>query len=374
MSDFSFSNVALRAFAAATPSNVIKFNTSERRVAKFVKQMGIEQVHLSATEQTPLDLGYVALNKALANLGWAPQDLDLVIFDTQSADFLGGVGDSSLLHHYLNLREDCAVFDLTAGCSAFPYSLTVACSMLQGSQTMKRVAVLNGDLQWSIFDTPQELQNVPHHLFGECTGIVLLEKVESNSVPEINSHLFADGHGYKHLFIAPTGRDAWHMDATSFTLPDKTNFNYNQMGGGIFFSYMNGIAIHEFSTGKVVDCIKEQYGAQIKDYDYYVFHQANKQILSTITARLELDPSKVLVSLDQYGNTSAASALTTICHKLHDIDHPVHVFNASFGIGLSWGFSDFVIEPGTVCAIIPTDHHFTEHSLKPVYDEPAAQA
>ena len=77
---------------------------------------------------------------------------------------------------------------------------------------------------------------------------------------------------------------------------------------------MNGMGIHEFSTGKVVDCIKEHYGAQIKDYDYYVFHQANKQILNAITTRLELDPSKVLVSLDQYGNTSAASALTTSPH------------------------------------------------------------
>lgn len=376
MSDFSFSNVAIRAFSAATPSNVIKFNTNERRVAKFVKQMGIEQVHLSTIEQTPLDLGYVALNQALANAGWEPQDLDLVIFDTQGADFLGGVGDSSLLHHYLNLHEDCAVFDLTAGCSAFPYSLTVACSMLQGSRTIKRVAVLNGDLQWSVFSNKRELQNVQQHLFGECTGAVLLEKVESDICPEINTHLFADGHGYKHLFIAPTGRDAWHMNASNFTLPDESKFNYNKTKGNIFFNYMNGMAIHEFSTGKVVDCIKKTYHSNIQDFDFYVFHQANKQILTTITQRLDLNPSKVLVSLDKYGNTSAASALTTICHKLHDIDHPVHVFNASFGIGLSWGFSDFVIEPGTVKAIIPTDHHFTEHCLKPVYDEdePVAQS
>lgn len=374
MSSFSFSNISLRAFAAAAPSNVIQFDTTDRRVAKFVKQMGIEQVHISDTEQTPLDLGYVALNQALANVGWEPQDLDLLIFDTQNADFLGGVGDSSLLHHYLNLRQDCAVFDLTAGCSAFPYSLTVACSMLQGALNLKRVAIINGDMQWSIFKSPQELQTIQHHLFGECTGAVLLEKVDSNST-SVTTHLFADGHGYKHLFIAPTLRDSWHINASNFILPDGTKFNYNKIGGkGVLFNYMNGMAIHEFSTGKVVDSIKEQYGAKIKDFDYYVFHQANKQILTTITQRLELDPSKVLVSLDKYGNTSAASALTTICHKLIDIDHPVHIFNASFGIGLSWGFSDFVIEPGTVSAIIPTDHHFTEHCLKPVYDDPVDQS
>ena len=82
----------------------------------------------------------------------------------------------------------------------------------------------------------------------------------------------------------------------------------------------------------------------------------------------------MLISVDQYGNTSAASALTTICHNLHDLTRPAHIFNASFGIGLSWGFSEFVIEPGTVSTIISTDHHFTEHCLKPVYDDPLAPA
>ena len=112
MSTFSFSNISLRAFAAAAPSNVIQFNTTERRVAKFVKQIGIEQVHISVTEQTPVDLGYVALTHALSRVNWQANELDLVIFDTQFPDFYGGSGDASLIHHYLNLREDCAVFDL----------------------------------------------------------------------------------------------------------------------------------------------------------------------------------------------------------------------------------------------------------------------
>lgn len=242
--------------------------------------------------------------------------------------------------------------------------------MLQGSVSLKRVAVLNGDLQWSIFKNSQEIQNITQHLFGECTGAILLEKVEPETTSVINTRLFADGHGYKHLFIAPTGRDAWHMNTSNFILPDGGKVNHIPVNGNIFFSYMNGMAIHEFSTCKVVDCIKKQYGEAIYDYDYYVFHQANMQIIKAITDRLELDPNKVLISLDKYGNTAAASALTTICHTLHDLKQPAHIFNASFGVGLSWGFSEFVIEPGTVNAIIPTDHHFTEHCLKPLSDQP----
>lgn len=373
MSSFNFSNVALRAFAAAAPSYTYKLDTSDRRTAKFVKQMGIEELHVSATEQTPVDLAYVAINQALAQAGWSTQDLDLVIFDTQGPDFLGGSGDSSLMHHYLNLREDCAVFDMTVGCSAFPYSLTVACSMLQGAEDVNRIAVINGDLQWAGFGNnntgtnsrEEFLQQKGTQLFGECTGVVLLEKTQSATKHAIKTKLFADGHGYKHLFSFPTKRDKWHFNAPEFILPDGSKVKNHLLPQ----SYMNGMAIHEFSTGKIVNCIKDHYGAVIKDYDYYVFHQANKQILTTITERLDLDPTKVLLSLNKYGNTASGTALTAICNQLYNLDRPAHIFNASFGVGLSWGFSDFVIEPGTVSAIILTDHHFTEHCLKPVYTQ-----
>ena len=372
MSSFNFSNVALRAFAAAAPSYIYKLDTSDRRTAKFVKQMGVEEIHISATEQTPVDLAYVAINHALSQAGWASQDLDLVIFDTQGPDFHGGSGDSSLIHHYLNLRENCAVFDMTVGCSAFPYSLTVACSMMQGAEDVSKVAVINGDLQWASFgnnhtgtDSREEfLQQKETALFGECTGVVLLEKNQNATTNNIKTKLFADGHGYKHLFSFPTKRDKWHINAPEFILPDGSKVKNPTQS----LSYMNGMAIHEFSTEKIVNCIKEYYGTIIKDYDYYVFHQANKQILTAITKGLELDPSKVLISLNKYGNTAAGSGITAICNQLYTIDSPAHIFNASFGIGLSWGFSDFVIEPGTVSAIITTDHHFTEHCLKPVYD------
>ena len=377
MSSFQFSNIALRGFAAATPDHLIKFDTSDRRIAKFVKQMGIAQVHLSITEQTAVDFGYVALQQALKQAAWTSSDLDLVIFDTQKPDFLGGTGNSDLIHHYLNLRPDCAAFDLSLGCAAFPYALTVACSMLQAAGVgvnNRRIAVIIGDIHWSTYKNRETLLAKPHHLFGECTGVILLEAVNAGSCPTIKTALFADGHGYKHLFSAPASHDAWHLDADQLVLPNGTIIDYrcNPRGDGknVFFSYMDGIAIHEFSTNTVVESIKQHVGTALKDYDYYVFHQANRQILDTITERLELDPAKVLISLDQYGNTSVASALTTICHNLHDLDHPAHVFNASFGIGLNWGFSDFVIEPGTVSAIIETDHHFTEHCLKPIYTQP----
>ena len=373
MSSFSFDHLALRAMTAAVPRHVFTLDTSERRVAKFVKQMGIKQVHISLTQQTPVDLGYVALKQALQQVGWHAHDLDLIIFATQGADFYGGTGDASLIHHYCDLREDCAVFDLPLGCSAFPYALTIAGTMTQGADDIKRVAVLMGDLTWNKFHNKEELLQHQLHLFGEGTGVLLLEQSAEQSRTEqstasscpIKTKLFARGHGYKDLFYYPSPNNMWELQSPGLIMPDGTQVEH-EPGDSKLNVHMNGIAIHEFSTIKIASCIKEHYGAALKDFDYYVFHQANLQILQDLTKSLELDPAKVLISLERYGNTSAASALITMCDQLTELKRPAHIFNASFGVGLSWGFSDFVIEPGTVNAIIETDHHFTEHRLKPI--------
>ena len=364
MSSFTFHNVAIRAISAAVPDHTIKLDTSNPYVAKFVKQIGIKQVHLSITEQSPIDIGYVAINQALAHAGWTPEDLDLVIFDTQYPDFLGGTGDSCLLHHYLNLRQNCAVFDMTVGCAAFPYSLTVACSMMQGSDDIRKVALLNGDMFWWYkAKNKQELIAQNQHLFGDCTGVILLEKVNPGESPDIKTKLFAQGHGYMHLIDAPSFKNSWHCSTSKYRMPDGEIVE-TQPGHG--FLYMNGAAINDFSTEIVVQSIKENFHDNIYNYDYYIFHQANKYILNSITSELNLDPEKVLFSLDQYGNTASASAINVICHKLNNIKAPVHVFNASFGIGLSWGFSEFTISPNTVRSIVSTDNKLTDHCITPL--------
>ena len=157
MSTFSFAQLAIKCVAAAVPAHVHTFDQSSRRAARFSKQMGIDEVHISVTEQTALDLGYVALNSALEHVGWQPQDLDLIIFDTQTPDFRGAVGDSLLLHKYLQLKESCVVFDMTMGCAALPYLITVAGSLMNSSPDLHRAAILTGDSKWINFKDAAEI-------------------------------------------------------------------------------------------------------------------------------------------------------------------------------------------------------------------------
>ena len=361
MASFSFSNIAIRAISTAVPVDVKKFDLSDRQAARFVKQMGIEQVHISLYEQTIVDLGYVALKQALAKANWSTDDLDLLIVNTQSPDFAGGAGDAALLHYYMGLKESCAFFDTSMGCAAVPTLLTIAGSLLNNQQQPKRIAIVTGDTMWNQYRDKLSIESKTHMLAGDSASVLLIEKQES--APTIETMLFGDGSGYKHLIFLAGVKSVWHQ-SDSYIVPDGAQVsidNSTQWSG-----YMNGIAIHEFATGRVCESIKKYYNDKLNSYDYVVFHQANKQIVKTLATKLQLDSSKVLSSLDRYGNNSSASPLLVICDHLSKLDHDVHIFNASFGIGLSWGFSDFVLSPDVVCPIIETEQHFTEHMLKPV--------
>ena len=367
MPSFQFSNVAIKAIATAIPANIKKFDVSNRQTARFVKQIGIEQVHISITEQTAVDLGYVALQQALDKAGWSASDLDMLIVNTQTPDFVGGSSNAALLHHYMKLDENCGILDTSAGCAAVPHVLSIAGSILENQPQVNRIALVIGDIQWMSYCNQEHINSVDHMLFGESVGVILLEKQKQS--PELKIQLFADGDGYKYLMILNGVKNLWHQDstATALQMPDGAIFTPDSSGRS-WPLYMNGIAIHEFSTGRVCDCIKKYYGAKLNGFDYIVFHQANKQILNTLVSNLELDSSKVLSSLAKYGNNSGASPLVVICDHLHDIKESVHIFNASFGIGLTWGFTDFVLNPDVVCPIVYTDHVFKEHAAVPLAD------
>lgn len=333
MPSFQFSNVAIKAIATAVPDNVKKFDVSNRQTARFVKQMGIEQVHISITEQTAVDLGYVALQQALDKAGWSAYDLDMLIVNTQTPDFVGGASNAALLHHYMKLDENCGILDTSAGCAAVPHVLSIAGSLLESQSQVNRIAVVIGD---TLSYCNQE--NIGHMLFGDSVGVILLEKQTQS--PELAIKLFADGDGYKYLLFLNGIKNIRQQNNTKLHMPDGA---ITESSVSSWPLYMNGIAIHEFSTGRVCDCIKEYYGSKLDSYDYIVFHQANKQILNTLISNLELDSSRVLSSLAKYGNNSGASPLVVICDYLYNIKDSVHVFNASFGIGLTWGFTDFVL-------------------------------
>ena len=362
MPKLSFDNIALRAIAAAVPSHVQAIDTSIRTNMRFVKQMGIKQRHISLTEQTSLELGYVALQEALAHAGWQASDLDVVICNTQFPDF--NVGNSFLLQHYLPLRPDCLIFDQILCCASLPYVLSSACTYLQQPQ-FKRAAIVLGDTVWGMYPNREALLKADRFTFGDGAAVVLLERAVAQP---LDLYLFADGSGFKYLFNSTSStRNAWrHYE--HYVVPDGSEHGATQLGYS--YLYMNGFYITLFASKNMSDQIKELWGERILDYDYYAFHQGNKQIVDLLSMALHLPPEKVLTSYEEYGNTNGASPLITLCHRLAHNDRPLHIFNASMGAGLAWGFTDMQLDADVICPVRTTDLVFTDL----LYQECAPQA
>lgn len=357
----SFNNIAIKAVAAAVPSFVQKIIDHHDRYSSFFqKNVGVKQRHISITEQTCLDLGYIALQNALAKAQWEASSLELVIFNTQTPDFCGGTSNSVMLHHYMNLPEECSCFDISQGCSGYAYALSTACALMNNSN-IRRAAVLFGDNQWSTYRNKEELLADNNFTAGEGTGAILLERIsDDNNANTMNFTLFTKGSGYKHMCHYDTGfKNKWRYPGADgeYLLPDGNHYSHGNYKDAIEFNY--------FVTDTIANKIEQAFGKNIHCYDYYILSQTMLTAWIALVKRLGIDQSKAPISLDHYANTSESTPVLTMCHNLTDLAQSAHIFTACFGIGFSWGFCDFVLNPGCVCPVVATDHRFDEHFLRP---------
>lgn len=356
-----FDNVGIAALAGALPDHVQKIDMGPSHpraayIANFVKQTGIRQRHISITEQTATDLGYIALLSALNTAGWEAQSLDALIFLSQTPDFNPGTGNAFILHNQLKLSTETLAFDITQGCASFPYGLSVCAALLQ-QPYIKRIAMVSGDTMWPMYPSAEVLLSEPVFLTGEGSTALLLEKKEHSPV-DISLH--SDGSGY-HFLYNPWGgvRHAWrHIRGR---MPNGVVYE----GGG----YMDGMEITTFATIRVVDSIKAflaHLGKRMDAYDGLVLHQANRQIVKTMARRLKMDMAKVPTTLETLGNTNGASVSLTMVDAYAASRNPVDLLISAFGIGLSWGMVSLTLDPSVIAPMLTTSHRFEDDFLKPV--------
>lgn len=356
-----FDNVGIAALAGALPDHVQKIDMDPSHpraayIANFVKQTGIRQRHISITEQTATDLGYIALIHALDKAGWKAQSLDALIFLSQTPDFNPGTGNAFILHNHFNLSADTLAFDITQGCASFPYGLSVCAALLQQPH-IRRIAMISGDTMWPMYPSPEALLSEPVFLTGEGSTALLLEQREHSPV---DIALHSDGSGY-HFLYNPWGgvRHAWRQ--MRGIMPNGVVYE----GGG----YMDGMEITTFATMRVVDSIQAflaHMGKDVGTYDGLVLHQANKQIVKTMARRLKMDMSKVPTTFETLGNTNGASVSLTMVDAYVAAQNPLDLLISAFGIGLSWGIVSLTLNPSVIVPMLTTSHRFEDDFLKPV--------
>lgn len=363
MARLEFDNVGIAALTCAVPSYVQKIDADKTPdpayVRNFQKQTGISQRHISITEQTSTDLAYAAALRAMEKTGWDAESIDALVFMSQLPDYNPATGNGCLMQYRLGLPTGTLAFDITLGCSSFPYGLSVCASLLQ-QKHINRVLMLSGETIWPQYPNKEELLVHKSFLFGEGCTALLLENKENTP---LSISLHTDGSGYKHMF-APFGgaRNAWRYQSRVLL---QNGAEYSGVG-----AHMDGLEITLFSTTTVVDSIRDFLLVQKKtldDYDALVLHQANLQIVSAIAKRLKIGMYKVPVSLDRYANTGGASVSLTIADAYAGLKKDkLSLLTCGFGIGLSWGVAAFEIDPSVIEPIFTYDGRFEEGFVKSV--------
>lgn len=342
-----FENVAVSGIACALPTRRVFTDEyikhfGEDGIRKFKDATGIESRYLSNGKQTAGDLCYVAARELMRHKNLSGDDIDAVVFFTQSGDYKTP-STAFILHKRLNLKEDCLVFDVNLGCSGFVNGVCILSSMIK-SGAINRALLLVGDanLEHPVYNDKSFTM-----MFGEAGGACILEHGDS----VIKSVIMSDGSGYKALLRPVPG--------------DRFPNGYPNISEDGLSKHMHGDDVFIFTITKVPKMFKEFFSennCSINDYDYCVLHQANLMILKTLAKKLKIPAEKMPISLDRYGNTNGASVplgIVDLCGR-EGVQENLHLITSGFGIGLSWGLADFKINKADVLAPIFTDEYFEE--------------
>jgi 3-oxoacyl-[acyl-carrier-protein] synthase-3 len=345
MAFFSIPGIRVAGIAACVPKNK-EHNAdyawiSRKEREQLIKIVGVETRHVISPGTTTSDLCLLAAQRLLADLTWDRDEIGLLIFVSQTRDYLIPA-TSGILQDKLGLPKSAISLDVNQGCSGFIYGMALMGSLMKSAGIRKGLLMV-GDIS-SLNASYRDKST--HPLFGDAGTVTAIEI--SGSAGEMHFNLEGDGSGYQAIMIP---------DGGFRSLPSKKSFTYKKHGTGIyrndFHIALNGIEVFDFCLREVVPNIKsllQQTSRTLREMDYVVFHQANKLITETLRKMLKLDPAKVPYSIAKYGNTSSASVPLTMVSELGETlkKKPVRLLLSAFGIGLSWG--SLILETdGIIC-------------------------
>ena len=301
------------------PNQVVTNSDLEKMVntddAWIMQRVGIRKRHIVGNGSESLaNMAEQSCRQALADAGLAPNEIDLLIVATTTADFYFP-SPACLLQSRLGIDNDCPAFDLGAACAGFIYAISVADQYIR-SGTAKKVLVVGVDAYTKTIDWSDRTTCI---LFGDGAGAVILEA--SNEPGIITTHLHAAGNHANLLY-----------SKSALWLKTEENSNLKMDGNALF-----KIAVKKL--GDIVDQTLEKSGLKKTDIDWLVPHQANMRIIAATAKRLDLSLEKVILTIEDHGNTSAASVPLALDHALRSnrIKRGETLMLEAFGAGLTWG-------------------------------------
>jgi 3-oxoacyl-[acyl-carrier-protein] synthase-3 len=286
----------------------------------IVQRTGIRERRHCLPDMQTSDMAVAAAERALQNAGVSASDIDLVVLATLSPDYLLPQTASAVQHR---LGLNCPAMDVSAACAGFVYALVTA-SQFVATGCSKRALVIGADCNSRVTD-PADTKTYP--LFGDGAGAVVLAP-GSPAQGLVSYTLGADGAGTELLYRPLGGTrqpfESQHYDDRPWCL---------KMEGKPVFKW--AVRLLEDTFHQVL----EGAGKSMDQVDLWVLHQANRRIIDAAVDSLKIDPARVEVHLDRYGNTSAGSVPIALdeARQAGRVQPGHHLMMCGYGAGLSWG-------------------------------------
>jgi 3-oxoacyl-[acyl-carrier-protein] synthase-3 len=290
------------------------------------ERTGIRERRISDVEnpaELNSSLGFSAAQNALEMAGKSPEDIDQIIYATCSPDTLLP-STACWLQHKLGASKAWAM-DINAACSGFIYGLVTADKFIQTGQARISLVVA-GEVLSPLVNWEDRTTCI---LFGDGAGAAVVEQVPSDSTQRIlSSHLLSDGNLWDFLWV-PAGGSNLEVNPERYS---RKLHKIKMKGKEIFkvaVKTLADFALHTLNKNSMT----------IGDLDWFVPHQANLRIIEAVVKRIKLPMEKVLINVDRYGNTSAATIPTALDEAARDgrIKSGQTVLLDAFGAGLTYG-------------------------------------
>jgi 3-oxoacyl-[acyl-carrier-protein] synthase-3 len=281
------------------------------------ERTGIYERHIAAGDETSCDLAEVAATRAMEAAGRTPRQIDLIVLATTTPDRVFP-STACLLQQRLDIHGTAA-FDVQAVCTGFVYALGIAdkfiqtgsarCALVVGTETLSRI------VDWNDRSTGI--------LFGDGAGAVVLEASDEPGI--LSTHLHADG-SYEHLLTVPAGISA----------------GYEKLQSGQAYVQMQGNEVFKMAVntlGRIVDETLAANNMEKSEVDWLIPHQANIRIIQATARKLKMSMDRVVVTVGEHGNTSAASVPLALDVAVRDgrIKRGETLLLEAFGGGFTWG-------------------------------------
>lgn len=301
-------------------------------VDKIQEKTGIEVRHIASENECSSDLGIGAAKKLFASGICVPEEIDYLLFCTQSPDYFLPA-TACIMQDRLAIRKTAGALDFNQGCSGYIYGLGLAKGLIETGQAQNVLLITAETYSKHIHPGDKSVRT----LFGDAAAATLVQ-ARSENMTNIGPFIYGtDGSGAKNL-IVPTGGMRCRRTEASAQVNEDENNNLRSQDN----LYMNGSEIFTFTLNtipKLLNNMLDRSEKKIEDIDLFIFHQANKFMLDHLRKKTKIPEEKFYMSFANYGNTVSSTIPIALKDALTEgkINSNDLVMLVGFGVGYSWG-------------------------------------